>query len=213
MIVKNIAYLCERNNISLRKLAEELKFSASGVSRWDDSSPSADKVLKIARRFNTTVEALLLEDLSHQALPDLLLLNLTTRTEDSELVWRAVDKEEHAWKYIAKDDAVLGHSDYFFPSDVEYNERMPELLNVFEYKAEEGAVYVAYHYESVDGEPGSQCKEWLYFAIDNGDGFPQIINCDNKKLERLYRAINDKLYTEPRMAKNEAFMKKILGID
>lgn len=213
MIVKNIAYLCEKNNISLRKLAEELKFSASGVSRWDDSSPSADKVLKIARRFNITVEALLLEDLSHQALPDLLLLNLTTKTESNELVWRAVDKEESVWYRIAKEDAVLGHSDYFFPSEVEYNDRMPELLNVFEYETEEGAVYVAYHYESVDGEPDSQYKEWLYFAIDNGDGFPHILNCDSKKLDRLYRAINTKLYTEPRMAKDEEFMKKMLGID
>lgn len=58
-IVRKIQILCTENNTTLTALERELKFSKSSISRWDNNSPSADKVVKLANYFNVSTDYLL----------------------------------------------------------------------------------------------------------------------------------------------------------
>lgn len=55
-----IKELCYENNISISKLENELGFSSSSIKKWERiSSPSIDKISKIANYFNVSVDYLL----------------------------------------------------------------------------------------------------------------------------------------------------------
>lgn len=56
---ERIKELANSEGLSLPKLEEELGFGGGTISRWDKSAPSADKLAKIATRYNVTVDYLL----------------------------------------------------------------------------------------------------------------------------------------------------------
>ena len=56
MISTVIRDLCKKNKISIRKLEVDLGFSAGSASKWDDSSPSFDRVVKICDYFGITLD-------------------------------------------------------------------------------------------------------------------------------------------------------------
>lgn len=61
---ERIKKLANAEGLSLPKLEEELGFGGGTISRWDKSAPAADKLAKIAERFNVTVDYLLGRELS-----------------------------------------------------------------------------------------------------------------------------------------------------
>ncbi|WP_241734664.1 helix-turn-helix domain-containing protein [Paenibacillus alvei] len=58
-LVENIKSLCEMNRISIPKLEKELGFSKGSVYNWDRSSPSIDKIEKVAIFFNVSMNRIL----------------------------------------------------------------------------------------------------------------------------------------------------------
>ncbi len=59
MIVERIQTLCKAANTTLAQLEKELSFGNGTIRRWDDSSPSVDKVLKVANYFGVLVDCIL----------------------------------------------------------------------------------------------------------------------------------------------------------
>lgn len=60
MTIKDrIRKLANSEGLSIPRLEEELGFGGGTISRWDKSVPSADKLAKIAERYNVTIEYLL----------------------------------------------------------------------------------------------------------------------------------------------------------
>lgn len=58
-ILENIQQLCkEHNNMSVPKLEKELNFSRGAMYKWDTSSPSIDKLQKVADYFDVSVDYL-----------------------------------------------------------------------------------------------------------------------------------------------------------
>ena len=58
-IVKAIKMLCTDQDISIPKLEKELGFGNGAIYNWDKFSPSADKLIKVALRFNVSTDYLL----------------------------------------------------------------------------------------------------------------------------------------------------------
>lgn len=58
-IVERIQFLCEKNNIKIRPLEEHLNFANGSIKRWDISSPSCDRALKVANYFDVSVDWLI----------------------------------------------------------------------------------------------------------------------------------------------------------
>ena len=58
---REFADLCERKNVTPYRVAKECGFSGVSLSDWKSgkSSPNAEKLLKMARYFGTTVEYLM----------------------------------------------------------------------------------------------------------------------------------------------------------
>lgn len=56
---ERIKKLANSEGLSIPKLEDELGFGGGTISRWDKSAPSADKLAKIADRYNVTVNYLL----------------------------------------------------------------------------------------------------------------------------------------------------------
>ena len=60
ILYDRIKELCSKNGITISKLESELDFGVSSIKKWEySSSPSVDKVLKIATYFNVSVDYLL----------------------------------------------------------------------------------------------------------------------------------------------------------
>lgn len=55
-IVENIKFLCSQYGVTIPKLGVELGFGNGAIYNWDKSSPSIDKVVKIADYFGTTTD-------------------------------------------------------------------------------------------------------------------------------------------------------------
>ena len=59
MIYENISRLCLENGISISKLEKTLGFGNGVIGKWNDSSPRADALKKVADFFGVTVDSLL----------------------------------------------------------------------------------------------------------------------------------------------------------
>lgn len=60
ILYQRIKGLCERQGISISKLESELGFGSSSIKKWERvSSPSIDKIVKVASYFNVSVDYLL----------------------------------------------------------------------------------------------------------------------------------------------------------
>ncbi len=55
-MVEKIKLLCEKNGTTIKALEKELGLGNGSIRRWDDTAPSVDKVLLVAKRFGVTVE-------------------------------------------------------------------------------------------------------------------------------------------------------------
>ncbi|MNV20080.1 hypothetical protein D3C71_1109680 [compost metagenome] len=55
-IVENIKFLCSQHGVTIPKLGVELGFGNGAIYNWDKSSPSIDKVIKIADYFGATID-------------------------------------------------------------------------------------------------------------------------------------------------------------
>ncbi len=55
-----IKELCSKRNITITKLESELGFGNSSIKKWEKtSSPSIDKILKVAKYFDVSIDYLL----------------------------------------------------------------------------------------------------------------------------------------------------------
>lgn len=61
MILKKILELAEKNNISIRYLEKTLGFGNGAIKKWGESSPSVDKLKKVADYFGVNIEYFLKE--------------------------------------------------------------------------------------------------------------------------------------------------------
>lgn len=58
-LLSRIKELCVEKSITLASLEKTLNFGNGSLSRWDSSSPSADKLLKVAEYFGVSADYLL----------------------------------------------------------------------------------------------------------------------------------------------------------
>lgn len=58
-LFKTIRKLCIDKDIKLRQLEEDLNISTGAIYKWVESSPSADKIVKVALYFNVSTDFLL----------------------------------------------------------------------------------------------------------------------------------------------------------
>ena len=62
MIVERIQMLCKERGITLAQLQKEVGFGNGSIRRWDDHSPSIDKVKKIANYFEVNLNDLIIQE-------------------------------------------------------------------------------------------------------------------------------------------------------
>lgn len=61
MIFQRIVSLCKQENISIARLEQETGLGNATIRNWKTSSPSVDKLKKVADFFNVTVDSLISE--------------------------------------------------------------------------------------------------------------------------------------------------------
>ena len=59
MLLDNIKKLCSQKRISLSQLESDVKLGKKTVFRWNEVSPSVDKLKRVADYFGVTVDELL----------------------------------------------------------------------------------------------------------------------------------------------------------
>lgn len=58
-IYKNIQRLAKQNKLSVSELERRLDFSNGQIRRWDEKKPSVDRVQKVAKFFEVSVDSIL----------------------------------------------------------------------------------------------------------------------------------------------------------
>lgn len=59
-LYNRIKKLCVKHNITITKLESELGFGSSSIKKWEKtSSPSVDKIMKVANYFDVSIDYLL----------------------------------------------------------------------------------------------------------------------------------------------------------
>lgn len=62
MIYDNVKALAKKRNVSIRKIEIDCGFSQGSVCKWNEVSPSAEKVKKVADYLKTSVDEILKSD-------------------------------------------------------------------------------------------------------------------------------------------------------
>jgi transcriptional regulator with XRE-family HTH domain len=60
-LIENIKQLCKNKGTSIPKLEKEFGFGHGSIYNWEKNSPSVDKLRKVAKYFNVTLDSLLVE--------------------------------------------------------------------------------------------------------------------------------------------------------
>lgn len=86
VIYTRIKELCDRNSISIAKLENELDMSPASISKWKTaSSPSVDKLYKIAKYFDVSLDYLVgatdIESRADDALQDEEIISIQRARE------------------------------------------------------------------------------------------------------------------------------------
>lgn len=55
-MVNEIKNLCKKNNTNIKQLEKNLEIANGSIRKWDEKSPSYDKVEKVAKYFNVSIE-------------------------------------------------------------------------------------------------------------------------------------------------------------
>ena len=87
-LLENIQYLCEEHGTSVPKLEQTLQFGKGTIYKWSKSSPTADKLQKVATYFSVSTDYLL-----GRMGPDLMNINSVIATTISEIRGNMSDKE------------------------------------------------------------------------------------------------------------------------
>lgn len=58
MIVSNIRTLCKARNMTLARLEKETGLSNGSIARWDEHSPSVERVKKVADYFGVSIDSI-----------------------------------------------------------------------------------------------------------------------------------------------------------
>ncbi len=64
-VLEKIQNLCKENDITISQLEKELQFGRGTLYKWANSSPTSDKLLKVAQYFSISVDYLLENDTSN----------------------------------------------------------------------------------------------------------------------------------------------------
>lgn len=59
MIYENVVSLCKKNGISIARLEIETGIGNGTIGRWKSSSPSVERLKKVADFFHVTVDSLI----------------------------------------------------------------------------------------------------------------------------------------------------------
>lgn len=62
MIYDKVKALAKKQNVSIRKIEIDCGFSQGSVCKWNEVSPSAEKVKKVADYLKTSVDEILKSD-------------------------------------------------------------------------------------------------------------------------------------------------------
>ncbi|QSR11449.1 helix-turn-helix domain-containing protein [Lactococcus sp. LG592] len=83
-LYEKIKELAAQKNVSISRLEEELGFSNASLKRWKNSNPGADKLTKVAKYFNVSVDYLLgLDDNKSKTEP----IDLADLVDESKVDW------------------------------------------------------------------------------------------------------------------------------
>lgn len=79
MFFERLKYLMKENNVTFAQLERTLGFSNGSMARWEKSSPSVEKVQKVADYFNVSVDYLLGRTDNPKSIVSPQILRITTK--------------------------------------------------------------------------------------------------------------------------------------
>jgi transcriptional regulator with XRE-family HTH domain len=62
LIVDKIKALCKAEGVTIKAVEEICNLGNGTIKRWDKSSPSVDRIARVARFFRVTIDELIKED-------------------------------------------------------------------------------------------------------------------------------------------------------
>jgi len=94
ILIQNIKYLCDKNNISVSQLEKDLSISQGLITRLKKSYPSIETVFDIAQYFKVDLTELITQYLNDKPLINEFIDKLTERTKNNLIHWEVVIDNE-----------------------------------------------------------------------------------------------------------------------
>lgn len=147
-LLESIRNLCKKNNISITKLEEELKFSQGLISRWKDKIPNLERIIDIADYFNISVDEVI--GRNQYTINNDFLKVLYQKTINKEIIWNTYNRvhaESGIKQYSQNFDTDLIYNEDEYEDCIQYNQQMSYY---FEYKGGYISVYALYESFNID---------------------------------------------------------------
>lgn len=81
-MTERIKNLCKKNNISVLELEKRLEIGTSTIRRWEKSIPAADKLYKVAKYFEVSMEYILTGKENEYTQEEIDLIRLYREADD-----------------------------------------------------------------------------------------------------------------------------------
>jgi hypothetical protein len=104
-LLEKIQALCDQKDITIYKLEQETELTKGSIRKWDASSPSSDKLLRVARYFNVSMESLLDDNEIKESVPYKFIKKMISVTDKGLLKWNKFTDLEKDFNPIVNPNA------------------------------------------------------------------------------------------------------------
>lgn len=108
-MVTEIKRLCKINNISTKALEERLHFGNGSIRRWDECSPSVDKVFALSQFFGVPMEYFFGYEAPTAPIneTETRLLSAWRQADEKTRKHVAVELEDYGFSYAAREKEAI----------------------------------------------------------------------------------------------------------
>jgi transcriptional regulator with XRE-family HTH domain len=203
-LVQRIKGICDQKGISISKLEQDLEFSAGLCSRWDKSSPSADRIVAVAKYLDSSTDYLLgLKDDNPNTLKNKFIKTLYEKTEDYDINW-IIQQDKSLWWDRALDRLI----DKTFNNEITAFQESDTYYTIFN----GSAIYIAKQtFELKNLDIGYMLFAQFNPNIYEDENNYSIISDDTNELKPLYNSIKRIAYSGDNGLKEKLLMESFLN--
>lgn len=224
-LFNNVVALCKSQNINIRTLETELGLSRSSISKWENSSPSIDKVALVSKRFNVSIEFLCFSDYYRSNdFTALFIDTLICKTQKDLILWKQLSNQDHKYElnqmryssYMEKNFSAHYYDNLFQYDDTPGVPSLYDDVVVYFFYHNKTNIYCIYqgiHCDNDDEDRNFIPHETYYYLALKSDNENKYIfrDCNMDYIKKLYDEITYSVHEKKDQQKFDNFINAFIN--